>query len=134
MTSWLTNLAQITCYACKVSFWIEEGHHARLRADTTQHFYCPNGHRQHYVTSEADKLRRERDLLAQRIAEKDDALTLQRNRIARVEKRLSATKGVITRIKRRVGNGICPCCNRSFENLARHMQHQHPAFKADAAE
>lgn len=27
-----------------------------------------------------------------------------------------------------VGAGVCPCCNRTFKNLARHMAGQHPGF------
>lgn len=27
---------------------------------------------------------------------------------------------------RRVNNGVCPCCKRSFTNLARHMKTKHP--------
>jgi Fe-S oxidoreductase len=30
------------------------------------------------------------------------------------------------RIKTRVANGVCPHCNRTFQNLARHMASQHP--------
>lgn len=26
----------------------------------------------------------------------------------------------------RIGAGICPCCNRTFSQLARHMQSKHP--------
>jgi hypothetical protein len=27
-----------------------------------------------------------------------------------------------------VKHGVCPCCKRTFENLARHMKGQHPTF------
>jgi hypothetical protein len=27
-----------------------------------------------------------------------------------------------------VANGVCVCCNRSFKNLAAHMQTKHPEF------
>lgn len=27
---------------------------------------------------------------------------------------------------KRVQNGVCPCCNRSFWNLERHMKSKHP--------
>lgn len=30
---------------------------------------------------------------------------------------------------RRVKNGVCPCCKRSFCNLMRHMKTKHPEFK-----
>lgn len=35
-------------------------------------------------------------------------------------------KGVVAKIKKRVGRGVCPCCNRHFANLQRHMESQHP--------
>jgi hypothetical protein len=41
----------------------------------------------------------------------------------------SALKGVVTKKKKqldRVKNGVCPCCNRHFKNLERHMKSQHP--------
>lgn len=44
-------------------------------------------------------------------------------------RQLSAARGQVTRIKNRVGNGVCPCCNRSFGNLHRHMQTKHPGWK-----
>jgi ssDNA-binding Zn-finger/Zn-ribbon topoisomerase 1 len=37
-----------------------------------------------------------------------------------------ALKGQLTKERRRVGNGVCPCCNRSFVNLRRHMTAKHP--------
>jgi hypothetical protein len=26
---------------------------------------------------------------------------------------------------------VCPCCRRTFQNLMRHMQTQHPTFKGE---
>ena len=37
-------------------------------------------------------------------------------------------KGQVTRIKKRVANGVCPCCNRTFKDLAAHMSTQHPDY------
>jgi hypothetical protein len=44
------------------------------------------------------------------------------------ERQVSAARGQVTKIKNRVKNGVCPCCNRTFGNLARHMASQHPDF------
>jgi len=52
----------------------------------------------------------------------------QRERAERTERRLSAQKGVTTRIKNRVANGVCPCCKRSFTDLRRHMETKHPKY------
>ena len=58
--------------------------------------YCPNGHSWHYAEgeSEKDKLRRECELLRQRIAQKDDEILSAR-------RQLSAQKGVTTKLKKR---------------------------------
>jgi DNA repair exonuclease SbcCD ATPase subunit len=49
----------------------------------------------------------------------------QRDAVARSA---SALKGVVTKKKKqldRVINGVCPCCNRHFKNLQRHMDDVH---------
>ena len=37
-------------------------------------------------------------------------------------------KAAKTRIKNRIAHGVCPCCQRTFENLARHMANKHPDY------
>ncbi len=32
------------------------------------------------------------------------------------------------RTRKRVGSGVCPCCSRTFQQLARHMKAKHPAY------
>lgn len=39
-----------------------------------------------------------------------------------------ATRAKLVRDRARFANGVCPCCNRSFENVARHMRTQHPDY------
>ena len=36
-----------------------------------------------------------------------------------------------TRIKNRISKGVCPCCNRSFSNLHRHMSSKHPDYAGE---
>ena len=36
-----------------------------------------------------------------------------------------AAQAVLERKLKRVDKGVCPHCNRSFQNLARHMEHKH---------
>lgn len=85
-------------------------------------FYCPAGHAQHYLgETEETMLRRERDRLQQQVAQHDDEIDYQR-RSAR------AYKGQATRLRRRAKAGVCPCCNRTFKQLAAHMANKHPGF------
>jgi hypothetical protein len=32
----------------------------------------------------------------------------------------------LRRIQKRTAAGVCPCCNRTFQQLARHMKTRHP--------
>lgn len=125
------------CYKCKSKMWIpDELNAAALCNRGVIPFYCAYGHRQFYVEgeTEADKLRRERDRLAQQIAERDDRIRAERDRADAAERRSAAARGQVTKIKNRVGAGVCPCCTRSFSNLRRHMETQHSDYRAEAAE
>lgn len=115
-------------YAAPPTFW-------KQRRSDGRTFFCPNGHERHYRQgeSEADKLRRERDRLAQRVAEKDAEIEAQRDRARSAERREAAQKANVTKLKKRAGAGVCPCCNRTFSALQKHMQSQHPEFTCEAA-
>jgi hypothetical protein len=125
------------CCNCGVVFWITD-YMQSCRLKDAQSFYCPNGHPQSYGKTEADKVRE-----AKALVEKErDALRRQRDQLkqneAWFEDRLKAgenqrraLKGQITKITKRVASGVCPCCNRSFVNLKRHMAGKHPAFAAE---
>lgn len=96
----------------------------RLR-ETGERFYCPSGHGNSYGNSLAKKLEEtERQLRA----EKCETF---RQRQARevVEIELQRTICQKERLRKRVQNGVCPCCNRTFQNLARHMAIKHPEKK-----
>ena len=107
-----------SCTECGIVFGVPDAWLKARRTDG-RNFCCPNGHRLAYKESTTDALRRERDLLKQRLAERDDA-------VARAEKSLTTARGQITRLKKRAKAGVCPCCNRTFQNMAAHMATCHP--------
>jgi cytochrome c556 len=124
----VTTLELQTCIACGITFAAPESFLDTLR-ENHKNFYCPNGHGQHFAQqSEAEK--------AQAEAEKYKKLWNDEQRYASevlkernaAQRQLSATKGQMTKLKQRVANGVCPCCHRSFVNLHRHMQGQHPDY------
>ena len=84
---------------------------------------CPNGHARGWKTGEEqrerDAIRLERDRLKQDAARLEDELAAERRRTATAEKK-------ILQIQRRAGAGVCPCCNRTFQALSRHMKNKHP--------
>lgn len=97
-------------------------------------FYCPNGHSLSFKDNENDRVRRERDRLKQENARLEDAVAAQRRNREAAERQAAAYKGQATKLRARVSNGVCACCNRSFANLRRHMETQHPTFKAEEGE
>lgn len=119
-----------SCAKCKCAMWMPMPLEQSARASEKISFYCPYGHSLHYSEgeSETDRLRRERDQLKQRLAQKDDEIAYQRGAKEAAERSASAMRGQVTKIKNRVGNGVCPCCTRSFTNLKRHIATKHPDY------
>lgn len=120
------DLVPLQCPVCGVRYGLDKRFHEYREKGGTQDgkpasWCCPNGHSLVIGESEADELRRERDRLRQQLACKDDLIADQRNKII-------SSKGQITKLQKRAKAGTCPCCNRTFTNMARHMQTKHPDF------
>ena len=121
-------LESITCVQCGIEFAMPTQYLRGLR-DDHRNFHCPAGHVQHFKgQTEVERLQKE-------VEKKDKELEYRQRRIDNLAKmhkdsehRASALKGVITRTKKRIANGVCPCCKRSFDQLARHMKTQHPDY------
>lgn len=114
----------VRCAECGCEFGMPKVFVSARRNDKRS-FYCPNGHSLSFKECEVDRLRRERDRLKQREAMLEDEARAARERAEKAE---SATK----RLKKKAAAGSCPCCKRTFANMARHMQTKHPEFKAEA--
>jgi hypothetical protein len=76
--------------------------------------YCPLGHIFVYHETVEEKLAQER--LEHRAT---------RELLEHEQRSHSATKGQMTKLKRRVHAGVCPHCQRHFANVERHMQTKH---------
>lgn len=120
----------VTCCKCKCEFGLTL-HVYQTRKEDHQVFWCPHGHQQHFSwgKTEEDKLREERDRLKQQLAYKDDVIANERREAEYQKKRVAVAKGQVTKLKNRAAAGVCPCCNRTFQNLHRHMSSQHPTFR-----
>jgi hypothetical protein len=116
-----TTLRPVWCCSCGVVFGMPKELYRQRKADGDW-FWCPNGHQQHYTEREEDRLRRLLDnaeTRARACADQKDA----------AERSNRALRGVVTRTKRRVADGVCPAgCRRHFSNLERHMATQHPDY------
>lgn len=118
---------EFECVSCSVLFGLPIGYADRRRADTKD-FYCPNGHQMSWRESEADKLRRERDRLKQETARLDEAKREADRVAAEAVERACKAEATARKLKARAQAGVCPCCNRTFGELARHMKTKHPEF------
>jgi hypothetical protein len=119
---------------CGITFAVEDVYDARRRVDGKS-FYCPNGHTMSYHESEADRLRKQLETAQRRQAAAEGTVTHLRDQLEMSERSARALRGVNTRMRKRIADGVCPCCQRTFANLARHMAGQHPDYAStDQAE
>jgi len=110
------------CCVCAVTFAMPDRLQRAARADAEVWFFCPNGHRQHYSESEAMRLRKKLD-------EQTRMATSALERARRAEEGEQKALKETARIKKRISAGVCTCCHRTFQNLARHMKTKHPETK-----
>lgn len=104
-----------TCPLCGIYYAVDKAvmsHKANNPKDDHSHWYCPNGHPLVFKESPYEEMRRDRDRLLQQTARLNDEKAEAERQTARLLKRSNA--------------GLCPCCNRSFVQLARHMKTKHP--------
>jgi hypothetical protein len=99
-------------------------------------WYCPNGHQRYFPNkSEEEKLREALASANGNLSYYKEGYQRRGRENEQLERSLRAQKAVNTRMKRRVTNGVCTACHRSFANVQRHMEKQHPdqVVSADAA-
>lgn len=110
---------------CGVWFALPKAMRDMSLEDRKSTFCCPNGHRIGYSgKTEAEKLRERLDI------EREHSARLAADR-DQIQASLSATKGQVTRLKKRVAAGVCPCCGRTFQQLSRHMANKHPGYATE---
>jgi DNA-binding XRE family transcriptional regulator len=119
----------ICCHdRCGISFAVMENQKDFWRNKKTT-FYCPYGHPQgFYGDNEADKLRKQLEQKQKWLDQANAAASRERDARIAAETKERAHRGAKTRLKNRIANGVCPCCNRTFKNLSQHMQGEHPDF------
>lgn len=118
--SYEQQLEATSCCVCGIQFGVPPYFIANARKNAGS-LYCPNGHRLGWSETEAEKLRKQLDAERNRVEffkrEAEQARVLAR-----------AAKASTTKVKKkleRIEKGVCPQCNRTFSNVARHMQTKH---------
>ena len=124
-------LEEMTCGSCGIIFAAPQDFFNERRrggANAEQGWYCPNGHSRVFRETEAQKLQRELDSARKSLEfEKAQRANAEREREA-TERRLSAQFGENTKLRKRISHGVCPCCHRTFKQVAAHMAKKHPEY------
>lgn len=108
------------CCDCGIGFAVPE-YFDTMRRQDGKSFYCPNGHSQSYTVTTVQKLQRE-------VAEAQRLATVERERRQLAEAATFKAQRATYRLKKRIAAGVCPCCNRTFQDIARHMKTKHDGF------
>ena len=115
-------LVTVTCGECDLEFGMPRFLYDARRID--RHiWFCPVGHQRCFIAkSEVQELR---ELLADAQARAIHANDQKHAALAEVRKAQAKAK----RVAKRAAAGVCPCCTRSFTNMARHMKTKHPDYE-----
>ncbi len=117
----------VDCASCGLVFALQASYIARLR-EKGRSFYCPAGHTLSYGESELDRVRKQLEQTQRKLGSAEGTITHLRDQRDAAERSRAAHQAQATRLRNRVGKGVCPCCHRTFQDLQRHMSGKHPDF------
>lgn len=113
------------CCACGIVFGVPSWF-LKSRREDKKLFYCPNGHTLSYTESSSDILKREIEKLKSDKHEVEIARWRLHDELTVRQEEVKKLQASIKRRNKRIAAGVCPCCNRTFQDLANHMQSKHP--------
>ena len=128
ISNYCVSLTAIDCCMCGGTYAINECYRTNRQQDGRT-WTCPYcGNSIGYTKSEVQKLREELARKDRRIQNLHAAHDQTKAELRETELRRRAEKAAKTRMQNRVANGVCPCCRRTFKDLAAHMHTKHPQF------
>jgi hypothetical protein len=128
--TYTTTLDTLTCGVCSIPFAMPRNLHEKAQ-QTGENFWCPNGHRIHYFEDENTRLKARLDQARADARWQREARDRARADADHQAARARGYKGALTKTKKRIGRGVCPCCNRHFANVDAHMATKHPDYAND---
>lgn len=120
-----TTFHVVACYTCGTKFAINGSMYKRAVTNKEGCVYCPACREGMHWTGKTEDQKRI-DELERKLKWEAKNAAYQKHYKEQAERKLSAAKGQMTKLKKRAAAGVCPCCNRTFHNLARHMETKHP--------
>jgi len=128
-----TSLTAIHCGECGGTYALDSRYY-KEKTECGGFWICPYCRCEWGIPADGTEIARLKRKLEYQEAQTDTErrrLHSERDRHTRTQRQLSATRGVVTRTKKRIACGTCPCCKRRFTNLQRHMETQHPKYAGD---
>lgn len=121
----------VSCYTCGVRFGIGSELYRRVVTDAKGSVHCPAcGSLTCWRESDDQKRIKE---LERKLQWEADEVARQKRMREITESSLAATKGVVTKLSKRISAGVCPCCHRTVKQLAAHMKSKHPLYGSTPA-
>lgn len=124
-----THLESIECGGCGTTFAINSALYRQWRENGAS-VRCPNPacKWKEMVVTESEVAK-----LTKQLADSERRLQFQTDMRRAAEAETARVEKARRRLEKRVANGVCPCCQRSFVNLRRHIAAKHPDFTTEAA-
>lgn len=114
-----------SCWNCGGTYALN-AHFVNTRREDGKSWHCPyceKGTR--FSETESEKLKKEVEYQKNRVIAEQQCHDQTKAELRETEQRRRAEKGAKTRIKNRIERGVCIHCNRSFQDLQRHMATKH---------
>lgn len=120
-----TRLVVHECWSCGTVYAMSERVHNDRLSDGGS-WYCPNGHSTVFKETEAARL-------ARLLKNSEQTAKWERDHREAAERSLIATRGHVTRLRKKVLAGECPFCGQHLRDLERHISRQHKDEPAEEA-
>lgn len=129
-----TMLTTFECGSCGGVYAIGEVYRDKCQDDGSS-WNCPYCRRGwgYSKNSRIEQLRRELKSVEESRARESRWHDQTRVRLKDAKRSRDAHKGQVTRLRNRAVAGVCPCCNRTFRQLAAHMKTKHPTWNKSKA-
>lgn len=119
------------CGSCGIVWGLPEWFLSERREDGRD-WRCPNGDIFVYNKGSSKKA-----LLEEELKRTKDRLAAEQSRCDQAEASLRATKGVVTKQRKKLEKvvaGVCPVdgCKRHFHDLRRHISTKHPEYRGQS--
>jgi hypothetical protein len=120
-----------TCVHCFCKFAMTK-RLMEVRRKDRKAFYCVAcGLSMNYVDESEETILKRQLTALQAAKDQSDAMVKGlKGTLERVGRRATVAETKARNLRKRVGNGTCPCCHRTFRQLAAHMQNKHPDYAA----